>query len=298
MDIIIGSLELGFIYAIVAIGVYITYKILDFPDMSVDGTMPLGAAVTAVMIAKGMNPFIATIVAIIAGCIGGATTGLLHVKLKINNLMAGILVMIGLYSINLRVMGKANTQIFGSSHFLSKDVIPKIVVLLIFAIIVKILLDVFLKTKKGFILRAVGDNEQLVTSLAINKDNYKILGLVISNGLAALAGALLCQYQNYADVGMGAGTVVIGLAAVIVGESIFGRISFMKATTTAALGAIIYRLAVTGVLELGLDPQDLKLVTAVIVIVALSLNTKHLSFKSFKKAKNGGATVVNNNESI
>ena len=195
-------------------------------------------------------------------------------------------------------MGKANTQIFGASHFLSSDVIPKIVILLIFAFIVKIALDLFLKTKTGFILRAVGDNEQLVTSLAVNKDNYKVLGLMISNGLAALAGALMCQYQNYADVGMGTGTVVIGLAAVIIGESIFGKISFMKATTTAALGAIIYRFAILGVLQLGVDSQDLKLVTAIIVVIALSLNTKHLSFNSFKKAKNGGVTVANNNKSI
>lgn len=298
MNVIIGALELGLIYAVIAMGVYITYRILDFPDMSVDGTVPLGGAVTAVLLIKGVNPLVASLVATLVGCLGGMVTGLLHVKLKINNLMAGILVMIGLYSINLRIMGKANIALFSTSHFFSKDIIPKGVILLIFAVVVKLLLDVFLKTKAGFILRAVGDNEQLVTSLAVNKDNYKVLGLVIANGLSALAGALMCQYQGYSDVGMGTGNVVIGLAAVIVGESIFGKITLLKATTTAALGAILYRFAVTGALEAGLNPQDLKLVTAIIVVIALSLNTRRLSFKNFGKIKSGGETIVKNNEVI
>lgn len=290
-------MEQGLVYAIVALGVYITYKILDFPDLSVDGTFPLGAAIAAMCLMKGINPFIACLLALVGGCIAGAVTGLLHVKLKITNLMSGILVMIGLYSINLRIMTKSNIPLFNKGSIFAGSIKP-IIVIAIFAIVVKILLDLFLKTKLGFILKAVGDNEQLVTSLSVNKDTIKVIGLMISNGLVALAGAMMAQYQGFADIGMGTGTVVMGLAAVILGESIFGRLGLLQATTAAMLGSIIYRAAVAGTLELGLAPTDLKLITAVIVVVALSLNNKKLSFSIKKKSYSGGDTVAADTESI
>lgn len=291
MNILISILEQGLIFSVVAIGVYITYKILDFPDLSVDGTFPLGAAVAALCLTKGMNPYYASVLALAAGCIAGFTTGMLHVKLKISNLMSGILMMIALYSVNLRIMTKSNVPLFNENTIFTSEMKP-IIVIAAFAVAVKLALDLFLKTKLGFVLAAVGDNEQLVTSLGVDKDGIKVLGLMISNGFVALAGAMMAQYQGFADVGMGTGTVVMGLAAVIMGESIFGRISIMKATTGAMLGSLLYKAAVAGALELGLAPTDLKLVTAVIVIVALSMNNKELTLFRRKKPYSGGEAVA------
>ena len=293
MDILINVLEQGLIFAIVSLGVYITYKILDFPDLSVDGTFPLGAAVTAALIVKGVNPFVACFISFIAGCIGGLITGLLHVKLKITNLLSGILVMIALYSINLRIMKKSNIPLFGEKTIFSSSISP-LIIIAIFAILSKILLDLFLKTKLGFLLKAVGDNEQLVSSLGVNKDVVKVIGLMISNGLVALAGSLMAQQGGFADVGMGTGTVVIGLAAVIMGESILGRMNFIKASTMAIFGSILYKGAIALALRLGLQSTDLKLITAVIVVIALSLDGKTFNFKTKKKSIVGGESVVNN----
>lgn len=297
MDFLINVLEQGLIFAIVSLGVYITYKILDFPDLSVDGTFPLGAAVAAMCLMKNMNPYAACFLALAAGCAAGFVTGILHVKLKITNLMSGILVMIALYSINLRIMAKSNVPLFNKSTIFSGNVMP-VIIIAIFSIGVKVVLDLFLKTKRGFVLKAVGDNEQLVTSLAVNKDIVKVIGLMISNGLVALSGAMMAQYQGFADVGMGTGTVVMGLAAVIIGESIFGRLNMMKATTAAILGALIYKAAIAVALQVGLAPTDLKLVTAVIVVIALSLNSKTFSFKFRKKLYPGGEAIASNTESV
>jgi putative tryptophan/tyrosine transport system permease protein len=283
MNILMGILEQGLIFAIVSVGVYITYKILDFPDLTVDGSFPLGAAVAAASLMKGINPYVACILALLSGCAAGFITGILHVKLKITNLLSGILVMIGLYSINLRIMTKSNVPLFNKSTIFT-DSTNKILIIAVFAVVVKIILDLFLKTKFGFVLRAVGDNEQLVTSLAVNKDIVKVIGLMISNGFVAVAGAMMAQYQGFADVGMGTGTVVMGLAAVIMGEAVFGKINLIKATAAVMLGSIVYRAAVAGSLELGLAPTDLKLVTSIIVIAALSLNNKNFSFK-FRRGK-------------
>jgi putative tryptophan/tyrosine transport system permease protein len=284
---LINVLEQGFIFGIVALGVYITYKILDFPDLSVDGTFPLGAAVTALCLSKGMNPYLACIAAFASGMIAGSITGVLHVKFKITNLLSGILVMIALYSINLRIMGKSNVPFFKfdnifiqSSNSIITGPLRIIIIAFIVAVAVKLFLDIFLKTKIGFILKAVGDNEQLVTSLGVNKNIVKIIGLMISNGIVATAGSIMAQYQGFADVGMGTGVVVIGLAAVILGESIFKKLSFVKATTMALLGAIFYKLAIAIALRMGLQPTDLKLITAVIVIIILALNNSKFSIKN------------------
>lgn len=296
---LIGVLEQGFIFAIVALGVYITYKILDFPDLSVDGTFPLGAALTALCLSKGINPFMACIFSIIAGMIAGIMTGILHVKLKITNLLSGILMMIGLYSINLRVMGKANIAFFGfDTIFSTTSMVAPIIIIAVVAIGVKILLDVFLKTKLGFALNAVGDNEQLVTSLGIDKDVIKVVGLSISNGIVALGGFVMAQHQGYADVGMGTGTVVVGLAAVILGRSILGKIKFIKATAMAVIGAILYKLAISGALRFGLNPQDLKLVTSLIVILVLGANNFNFG-KSFSKiGRKGDEPIAATTKSI
>jgi putative ABC transport system permease protein len=204
--------------------------------------------------------------------------------------MAGILVMIGLYSINLRIMGKANVPLLSVKHLFNSG-IPKMAIIIGTLVLVKILLDLYMKTKSGFLLRAVGDNEQVVSSIGVNKDLVKILGLVISNALAAIAGALTAQYQGFSDVGMGTGTVVMGLAAVIIGSSLFERVSFIKATTLSILGAVIYKGAIALVLKyggvIGLTPNDLKLMTAVIVVVALCSNNGIFKFKK-KKTVEGG----------
>ncbi|MBU5483615.1 ABC transporter permease [Clostridium sp. MSJ-11] len=291
MSILINILEQGLIFSIMAVGVYITYGILDFPDLSVDGTFPLGASVTAMCLIKGIDPFIACLLAFIAGGIGGAITGLFHVKFKITNLMSGILVMIALYSINLRIMGKSNIPLFGIDTIFTPVSSP-IIIIVIFALASKVILDLFLKTKLGFILKATGDNDQLVTSLGVNKDTIKILGLIISNGLVALSGSIMAQYQGFADVGMGTGIVVMGLAAVIIGESIFKKASIVKGTTMAILGSIIYKAIIAIALQLGLEPTDLKLVTVIIVVIALSLNNKKFNFKTRKKVPMGGGVLV------
>lgn len=297
MDVLINVLEQGLIFSIVSIGVYITYRILDFPDLSVDGTFPLGAAVTALCLIKGINPYAACILSLAAGCIGGLVTGILHVKLKITNLLSGILVMIALYSINLRIMTKSNVPLFGTKTIFSTAMKP-IIIIAVFAIITKVVLDLFLKTKMGFILKVVGDNEQLVTSLGVNKNNIKIIGLMISNGLVALAGSIMAQYQGFADVGMGTGTVVIGLAAVIMGETMFKKINIMQATTMAVLGSIMYKAAIAVALEAGLAPTDLKLITAIIVVIALSLNNKKFSLKFKNKIFMGGDSLASNTKSM
>ena len=279
MDVVINALEQGLLFALVAMGVYITYKILDFPDLSVDGTFPLGASISAALLINGVNPWISILIATIGGAIAGSITGFLHVKLKISNLMSGILVMMGLYSVNLRIMGKSNIPLFNTNYIFKSTAVNSIFIILAIVVVVKIILDLFLKTKAGFLLTAVGDNEQVVSSLGVNKNLVKVLGLAISNGLVALAGALTAQHQGFADVTMGPGIVVMGLAAVIIGVSIFGKISFIKATTLSIFGAIIYKLVIAIALWMKLNPNDLKILTAVLVAVALAANNNVFKFK-------------------
>ena len=279
MDVVINALEQGLLFALVAMGVYITYKILDFPDLSVDGTFPLGASISAALLINGVNPWISILIATIGGAIAGYITGFLHVKLKISNLMSGILVMMGLYSVNLRIMGKSNIPLFNTNYIFKSTAVNSIFIILAIVVVVKIILDLFLKTKAGFLLTAVGDNEQVVSSLGVNKNLVKVLGLAISNGLVALAGALTAQHQGFADVTMGTGIVVMGLAAVIIGVSIFGKISFIKATTLSIFGAIIYKLVIAIALWMKLNPNDLKILTAVLVAVALAANNNVFKFK-------------------
>lgn len=296
--IIFGILEEGLVYAIMALGVYITYKILDFPDLSVDGTFPLGAAVTAAGIANGL-PFIGTISPVAAlfisfavGALAGCITGLIHVKLKVRDLLSGIIVMTALYSINLRIAGKANLPIFSketifSNSFLSAHVpeaaSPFIVTIILFVIVMicKVLLDAYLQTRSGYLLRAVGDNDVLVTSLAKDKGLVKIVGLAIANGFAALAGSVYCQQKSFFEISIGTGTMVIGLANVIIGTQLLKRVGFIRSTTAVIIGSIVYKACVSIALLLndlhiaGLDlsipvtASDLKLITSVLFLIIL-----------------------------
>ena len=282
MELVVNALEQGLLFALVAMGVYITYKILDFPDLSVDGTFPLGAAISAALLVNGVNAWVSIIVATIGGAMAGAITGFLHVKLKISNLMSGILVMMGLYSVNLRIMGKSNIPLFNTNYIFKDTKISPIFIILAIVIVVKVILDLYLKTKSGVLLTAVGDNEQVVSSLGVNKNLVKVLGLAISNGLVSLAGALTAQHQGFSDVTMGTGIVVMGLAAVIIGVSIFGKISFIKVTTLSIFGAIIYKLVIAVALWMKLNPNDLKILTAVLVAISLAANNNVFKFKRKK----------------
>ena len=286
MEIILNALEQGLLFALVAMGVYITYKILDFPDLSVDGTFPLGASISAAMLVRGINPWVTILVATLGGACAGAITGFLHVKLKISNLMSGILVMMGLYSINLRIMGKSNIPLFNTNHIFKNPAINSIFIILAIVILVKVVLDLFLKTKTGFLLVAVGDNEQVVSSLGVNKNIVKVLGLSISNALVALSGALTAQNQGFSDITMGTGIVVMGLAAVIIGTSIFGKLSMIKVTTLSVFGAIIYKLVVAIALWMKLNQNDLKILTAILVAIALAANGDVFKIKNKRKKIN------------
>lgn len=287
MTFFIGVLEQGLIFAIGALGVYITYTILDFPDLSVDGTFSLGAAITAALIMKDTNPFISLGLAFIGGAIAGLVTGILHVKFKITNLLSGILVMIGLYSINLRVMGKANVPMFNKESIFSSN-ISVVVILGLIVLIIKLLMDILFKTKFGFILRATGDNDTLVTSLGVNKGTMKIAGLMISNGLVALSGAIMAQHQGFSDISMGNGFIVIALASIILGQSVFKRSRLLKGTTIVIIGAFFYKLSVGFAIELGFPPTDLKLITSLIVVIAIIMNNSNwISKLNFSSKKEG-----------
>lgn len=282
--IIIGVLKEGLIYSIISLGVYITYKILDFPDMTVDGSFPLGMSITAVLLINNVNPFLALLISILVGAVSGIITGLLHVKLGIRDLLSGIIVMTGLYSINLRIAGRPNLPIFGRqsifvNHFFNdlfnnpdKNNIT-LIVLLIIVIYTKIVLDNYLKTKSGYLLRSVGDNPTIVTSLAKDKGNVKIIGLAIANGLAAFAGSIYAQDRGFFEISAGTGTLVIAVANVIIGLQILKRIKFINTTTAVILGAIIYRACISIALSFGLDPKDMKLITAFLLLIILTLNS-------------------------
>lgn len=279
MDIFVTILEQGLIYGILALGVYITYKILDFPDLTVDGSFPLGAAVTATMITNGVNPYLTIPVSFLAGAAAGICTGLIHVKCKVRDLLSGIIMMTALWTINLRLAGTANVPIFGDENIFDNNLVNKVfsgslasykalIIVLVIAAISKIVLDLYLKTKSGLLLRAVGDNANLVTSLAKDQGNTKILGLAIANGLVALAGCVFCQEQRVFEISSGTGAIVIGLASVIIGTSLFKNIRFFNATTAVLIGSVIYKACVAAALKF-FEPQDMKLITAVLFLIIL-----------------------------
>jgi len=290
---IIGSIEYGLIFAIMALGVFLSFRTLNTPDLTVDGSIVTGMAASAVVCSMGGNPYLGLLLAFIAGCIAGSITALLNTKLGIQPLLTGILVMLGLYSINLRIMGgKSNialTQsdtVYKSFQEMIPSVYSSLILGLIFLTVITLCLYYFLRTRLGFALRATGDNEDMVKASGINSDMIRLIGLAISNGLVGLAGGLMAQYLSFADAGMGVGMVVVGLASVIIGEAVFGTKSLLRRLIAVSLGAILYRVIIAYAFSLGLPPYDLKLISAVIVIIALS--TGMLSEK-FSFGRKGGA---------
>lgn len=280
LDLIISTLTQGFIYAMLSYGIYITYKILDFPDLTVDGSFPLGAAVTALLLVKGVNPYLTLLAALAVGAAAGFVTGFIHVRLKVRDLLAGIITMTALFSVNLQIAGSnlsvarsidtvftaaPTMALFGSLSLIMRKLIISIIIMLI----CKILLDLYFKTKNGFLLRAVGDNSALVTTLAKDMGRVKIIGLVISNALVALSGAVVCHEQRSFSAMMGTGQMVFGLAAVIIGTTLFRKMSFVKGTTAVTAGSVIYKACIQIAISLGLPANLLKLITAVLFLAIL-----------------------------
>ena len=263
-----ATIEQSLIFAIMVLGVYISFRILNFPDMTVDGTFPLGAAISAKLLTLGVNPYLTLLVALVAGAVAGAVTGLIHVKLKVKDLLAGILVMTALYSVNLRVMGKSNIPLFEEDNIFNTEY-SMMITIVVLILISKFLLDYLLKTKFSFALKALGDNENLIVSLGLNEEKYKIYGLMIANAFVAFSGAVLAQYQGFADVGMGTGIIVIGLASIIIGDTLFGKRRRLAGTTIVIIGSILYRGVIAVTLSMGMDASDLKLITSMIVIIIL-----------------------------
>ena len=296
MTLVISVFEQGMIYAIMALGMYITYKILDFPDMTVDGSFPLGASLSAVLISQGMNPYLTLLLSFAAGLMAGTITGLIHVKLKVRDILASIIMMTALYSVNLRIAGKANLPIYNydniynnslTNHLLGGALSPykNLIIIAIIVVIVKCVLDWYLKTKSGYLLKAVGDNETLVTSMGIDKGKIKILGLAIANGLVSLSGSMFAQQQRFFDASMGVGTAVIGLASVIIGTALFGQISVFGFSISVILGSILYKGCVAAAIRIGLQSTDLKLVTAVLFLLILVLSSSIEKYQGRKRRK-------------
>ena len=282
MDFLITIVEQGLIYGILALGVYITYKILDFPDLTTDGSFPLGAAVTAGLIARGVNPYLTLLAAFAVGALAGVCTGLIHVKGKVRDLLSGIIMMTALWTINLRIAGTSNVPLFSKETIFKnsflESIVPEsvqpyttLIVVILLTVITKLILDFYMNSKSGFLLRAVGDNDKLVTALAKDEGNMKILGLAIANGLIALSGCIFCQEERVFEISMGTGAVVIGLASVIIGTSLFRKLSFMKATTAVILGSILYK-ACTAIAMRNFEPQDMKFITAALFLIVLLIS--------------------------
>ena len=280
LELLQSTVTQGLIYALLTYGIYITYKLLDFPDLTVDGSFPLGAAVTAVALTKGVNPWLTLLLAMASGALAGLTTGLIHVKLRVRDLLAGIITMTALFSINLQIAGsnlnigrEINTifvaepvaSLLGNMRLIDKKLIVSLVLVLFF----KLILDLYFKTKSGILLKATGDNATLVTSLAQDKGKMKILGLVLANALVALAGSVVCHEQRGFSSTMGTGQMVFGLAAVIIGTTIFRKMSFVKGTTAVLAGSVVYKCCIQIAISLGLPANLLKLITAALFLLIL-----------------------------
>lgn len=275
-----GSIEQGLAYGILALGVYLTFRVLSFADLTVEGSFPLGAAVAATLIVNGAHPLTATSVAVLVGMAAGSMTALLHTKMRITGLLAGILTMTSLYSINLRIMGRPNVPLLREPTVFKQLVqlgfdhpYQSLIVFTVLAVLIKLLIDWFLSTEIGLSMRATGDNQTMIRSLGVSTDLMIVMGLAFSNGLVALAGALIAQYQGYADVGMGLGTIVSGLASVILGNALIRPTTVFRATLGVLTGSVLYRLAIFYALRAGFAPTDLRIVTAAIVVLALAAPT-------------------------
>lgn len=284
MSLILGVLEQGFIYGILSLGVYITYKILDFPDLTVDGSFPFGAAITVFMMNQLGLPALATLpLSFLAGGVVGMCTGLIHVKLKVRDLLSGIIMMTGLYTVNLRVAGTGYVPMFNHETIFDNKLVNSLfqgslaqykTVLIIVLIVLgaKYLLDWYMSTRSGFLLRAVGDNDTIVTSLGVDKGLVKIVGLSIANGLVALSGCIYVQQQRYFEISIGTGAVVIGLASVIIGTSLFKKATFLRVTSSVVVGAVLYKACIGATMFVGVNPNDIKLITSVLFLVILIIS--------------------------
>lgn len=298
MALLLSVLEQGMIYGILALGVYITYKILDFPDLTVDGSFPFGAAVTVRLITMGV-PAIATLpVAFLGGALVGVCTGLIHVKLKVRDLLSGIIMMTGLYTINLWVAGTGYVAIFNKETIFNNGFVNSIfpaalgrfktvIIIFLITMIAKYLLDWYMSTKSGFLLRAVGDNDTIVTSLGVDKGLVKIVGLSIANGLVSLSGCIYAQQQRSFEISIGTGAVVIGLASVIIGTSLFRKVTFFRVTSSVIIGSILYKACVALAMFAGIDANAIKLITAVLflIILIISMDRKQDGGKGRRKVK-------------
>jgi putative ABC transport system permease protein len=295
----LGAIEIGLIFGLVALGVFLSFRIINFPDLTVDGSFPLGGAVAAALIVAGVNPFAATAAAIVAGALAGYLTAWLNVQLRIMQLLASILVMIALYSVNLRIMGKPNVALINDATVFSllefggiPDYWAKPIVLLVIVIAAKALIDLFFASEVGLAMRATGSNPRMARAQGISTDRQTVWGLALSNALVALAGALFVQTQGGADISMGIGTIVIGLAAVIIGETILPARSLVVTTLACILGAVLYRFFIALALNsdfIGLKAQDLNLVTAVLVAFALLVPTYRRKLASLWPGVRGNA---------
>jgi len=292
-NLIIPTIAIGLLWAVMALGVYITYRVLDIADLTVEGSFPMGAAVAATMLVAGFGPVTSLLAAFALGSLSGVVTGLLHTKMKIPALLAGILTMIALYSVNLRIMGKANIPLLGvdTTFSIAHDITGlnsgecTLIVGFVVTVIIGALMYWFFGTEIGAAVRATGFNQQMIRAQGVNTDNTIILGLLLSNGLVAVSGALVAQSNGFADVGMGVGTIVIGLASVIIGEVLFGTRNFSNCLISVVLGSVIYRIVIAMVLALGMPPNDLKLFTAVLVAIALAMPLIKSKFAGRKVAK-------------
>ncbi|WP_024357039.1 ABC transporter permease [Leucobacter chironomi] len=303
----IGALELGLIYGVMALGVYLTFRVLNFPDLTVDGSFTTGAAVAAALITLGQNPVLATVAGAVAGVLAGIVTGLLHTKGKIDGLLAGILTMIALWSINLRIMGTAKEGASGAANLpmLRAETVftplrdgdllgtwGGIAIIAAGVLVLKLVVDWFLSTNLGLAIQATGDNGPMIRSFGVNTDRTTILTLAISNGLVALCGALVAQYQGFADISMGVGLILVGLASVILGQAIFGQRFIWIASLAVIFGAVLYRLIIFFALRAGLDPNDMKFITAALVVAALLLPRWGFLRKLPALRRRGGSVVI------
>lgn len=269
-SLILTSLEQGLIFAVLAMGVVLTYKVLDIADLSVEGTFPLGAFIFAKFISMGVSPILSGFMSFCFGCLAGLLTSILFIKLKIKPLLAGILTLSILYSVNLKINGKSNIPLYKYGSIF--DMGPALLVLIVIVLLVKVSLDMFLKTEIGYLLITTGDNEILVRSLGANSNKYKTMGLVLSNGLVGLSGSLMAQIQGFADITMGSSIIVVALASIIIGDTIKRSSNAVKNTTRAILGAIVYKIIGGIAIDLGLDPNALRAINAIIVIIFIAYN--------------------------
>jgi len=290
-SLVITSLEQGLIFAVLAMGVFLTYKVLDIADLSVEGAFPMGAFIFAKFISMGVDPIISTFIAFCFGTLAGLLTATLYIRLKIQPLLAGILTMTILYSINLRINGRANIPLFSYDSVF--NIGPTLIVLVVIVLLIKVILDQFLKTEVGYLLIATGDNESLVRSLGASSNKYKLIGLMLANGLVGLSGALMAQMQGFADITMGSSIIVVALASVIIGDTIRKNSSKIKNTTRVIIGSIVYKIIGGIAIELGLSPTDLKAISAIIVIVFISYNNFSIDILASKKVKEGKRHVTN-----